>query len=543
MRPLFFLLLLTASVFSARFEVDNATVCPCQFGALHVTTTNIQDTPFTTVLSAQSNLSVFPKTAELRAPANGQTVTVFQTAAACDAAPGDYPVRFEPAGITATVHVNACTGFALSVTPYQGTCQNQHADYAVRVQNLGANPRTVFLGTDLAPGTYVLGQSVFLNASETKTVILSINTNAVPQRLPFKVVARSDDAYQEQPALLDIAACQGIRFLSGTNFTLLEGASGAFTVRLQNLGKSRTVNLRAFCPPFVTPNATTLQLNGSGIADIGFAATNAPLGDYSCTVFAEPADEGKSYTHTFAIHVTPTTPHLSVQPTAIELENGVTQSVAFTLTNTGTPINGSVTFTSTRTQQFEPVPAITLGQEQKTATLTLSGTSNGNATGQLHVGTILVPLNVTVLASTLLFNATVYTVPQGLRVDYTIQNNGPGTLVRLSSRPQTSGPADAFVAANDSATLTLIVPDANATTLFLQLATDRGTYENTVDLTQPQPAPQTGLVSFATPVIAFAAAILLALILLYFLYRESQAGKATATKQSPTNGQKKLTTY
>ncbi|MDP2717178.1 MAG: hypothetical protein Q8P02_00385, partial [Candidatus Micrarchaeota archaeon] len=85
--------------------------------------------------------------------------------------------------------------------------------------------------------------------------------------------------------------------------------------------------------------------------------------------------------------------------------------------------------------------------------------------------------------------------------------------------------------------------------------TDRGTYESTLDIQDKQPAPQTGLVSYATPVIAFAAAILLALILLYFLYRESRQKNdgtpASATPMTPTAtpggtapaGQKTLTSF
>ena len=84
--------------------------------------------------------------------------------AACDVAPGIYPVRFEPAGIEASVRVKDCSGFKLEVTPEQSSCQNEHVLYSVTVRNDADVPRNVSLSTDLNPDAYVLPSSITLLA-------------------------------------------------------------------------------------------------------------------------------------------------------------------------------------------------------------------------------------------------------------------------------------------------------------------------------------------------------------------------------------------
>lgn len=531
MRRVFLLLLFVAAfTTAARFSIANESTCACEFAAFELDVENLQDTPFDTVIEPKSELAITPATLDVRVDGLQTQSFLFHAYAACNQDAGNYAIELPPTGKTTYLTVKACQGIALRVTAAQAVCQNQNADFAVEIENLGATETEVDLGTDLNPGTYSLPKRVTLEPRQKKAVILSVNTNAVPQRLPFKVFARAGDFLESQPAVLDVSACQGIRFLSPNNVTAFEGQNQTVSIQFQNLGKARTVDVQTFCPAFVTAPRTTLALNGSGIAVVPIELRNPPNGAYSCTVFATPSDEGNAYSHTFRVHVQPSQTHVTVQPSSIALEQGVTRPVIFQVDSTGTPVSGNVTFESTITDQLEPVPRMEASETHTFKTLHLRGRILGTATGTLRIGSVNVPTQVEVTRPTLSFNATAFKAPNGVRIDFVVFNTANQTNLALASNPAAQGPQEVFVGANQTTTFTLFVPQ-NATQVFLQVQTDRGTYETHVDASNPRDTPLTGLITFSTPVLTFAAAILLALILLYVLYRESQ--KPNPPRQKP----------
>ncbi|MBI4360343.1 hypothetical protein HY572_01060 [Candidatus Micrarchaeota archaeon] len=532
MRRLFlFLLFIAALTAAARFSIDNESTCACQFAAFELDVENLQENQFTTVIQTRSVLPVTPAKLDVRVEGLQTKSYLFNAYAACDLDLGKYAIELPPTGKTGYLTVKACEGIALRVTSAQAVCQNQHADFAVEIENLGTTPRDVDLGTDLNVGTYSLAQNVHLENRQKKTVILSVNTNTPPQRLPFKVFARSENFLESQTAIVDVSACQGIRYLAPINVTAFEGQNQTVQIQFQNLGKARTIDVQIFCPAFVYAPPVTTNLNGSATASVPIELRNPPHGTYSCTVFGKPSDEGNSYSHTFRITVQPSRPHVTIKPQSIPLEQGVTRPVLFEIDNTGTPVTGNVTFESTITDQLEPVPRLEAGETHAFKTLVLRGRILGQANGSLRIGTQIVPTSVEVTRPTLTFNATVLKAQNGVRVDFVVKNAGNQTNLALASNPATQGPQEVLVGANQTTTFTLFVPQ-NATALLLQAQTERGTYETPVDLSNPQDAPTTGFLTFSTPVLAFATAILLALILLYFLYRESQTKPRASPPQA-----------
>jgi len=147
------------------------------------------------------------------------------------------------------------------------------------------------------------------------------------------------------------------------------------------------------------------------------------------------------------------------------------------------------------------------------------------------------PYNITlkVVQPTLLINATTYQISQGLRVDYVFTNFGPDVRLNIATNPIVEGPATLDLPANTQAFASFKLNATNATThLVLTASTPRGTYVHLQQLYQPKLSPQTGLVTYAIPVLAFAVAVLLALITIYVLHRFTKQSKTKKASNAYT---------
>ena len=426
------------------------------------------------------------------------------------------------------------------MTPQQVSCQNDHVTYAITLENLGDMPRNVSLGTDLNPEAYVLPASVQLSARQQKSVVLSVNTNTMPQRLPFRVVARADDQVVFQHALVDVQACTGFRADGPTELSLVAGQSASFDVRLQNLGVTRIVHVQAFCPSFVQSNASRLSVAANQVVSVTLSAQNAPAGRYSCTVLATTEDDGRTFSHTVTLDVQPTAANYSVRPLAITLEEGVIHRVGFHVENTGRIESASVSFVSNATRVISGPSSLSAAREQDVLfvlttdcsaypfELTRGGARHVCPTsvpGRLTINNQPFSVQVRIVPPTLLFDSKAYAVPGGIRLDFVATNTGNATDLQLSSVPQARGPSTVFVPSGGQAFFSVFV-EGNHSQLVLEAQSDRGTYRHRADLSNPvgggSPGSTTGLITLAAPVIAFSIAVLLALALLYFLYRRSR---------------------
>ncbi|MBI2446184.1 hypothetical protein HYV43_07390 [Candidatus Micrarchaeota archaeon] len=540
---IFFLLVASSALASAiHYSVANQTTCACEFATLKIHAENLQGTLAHEDLTLASELDVQPGFIDVQLqPAQTKIYPVY-VHAACDASPGVYPVRLEPAGIEASVRVKDCSGFSLTVTPEQSSCQNEHVLYAVTVQNDADTPRNVSLGTDLNPDAYVMPSSITLLPREKKSVLLSVNTNTLPQRLPFRVVARAEDQVVQQPAVIDVNACTGFRVEGPSDWSLASGQSASIAVTFQNLGVARPVRVQAFCPSFIQANATRLTVASGQVAAVILAAQSAPAGHFSCTVVATTEDDGRTFSHTVRIDVLPSAANYSVTPSSIALEEDVVQRFTFTIRNTGRLESASVLFESNATRVVSGPSTLSAASEQN---MTFSLTTDCSAypfeltrggarhvcpfavQGQLHVNNQSFPIQIRIVPPTLLFDSKVYSdgsgLPGGVRVDVVATNLGNATDLLLSSQPRARGPARVFAPAGGQAFFSVFVDNVNATQLIIEAQSERGTYRHRAELTQPvaTAGPISGLVTLATPVIAFSAAVLLALALLYFLYRRA----------------------
>jgi|GEM_PF-5345403 len=531
-----FLLASSALASAVRYSVADEAACACQFATLKIHAENLQGDAVHEDLTPSSALFVQPGFLDVRLAPLESKVYPFYVQAACDVSPGDYPVRFEPAGLVASVRVQDCSGFSLQVTPSQSSCQNEHVLYSVTVRNDADSARNVTLGTDLNPQAYVMPSSVTLLAREQKSVLLSVNTNTLPQRLPFFVVARSEDQVLKQPALIDVQACTGFRAVGPADWLLAVGQSASIEVQFQNLGVARPVSIQAFCPPFVQSNASRLTVGSGRTASVTLWAQDAPAGRYYCTVTATTEDDGRSFSHTVRIDVAPSVANYSVEPSSIVLEEDVVQRFTFSVANGGRLEGASVSFASNATRTVSGPSSLSPAASQNvTFALTSDcsaypfGLTRGGARhvcpatvqGALRINNQSLLVQVRIVPPTLLFDSKAYRVPEGFRLDVVATNVGNETVLRLSSQPLARGPATVAVAAGGQAFFSLFVDDVNATTIILQADADRGTYRHRADLTQAaaQAGSLTGLVTLSTPVIAFSLAVLLALALLYFLYR------------------------
>ncbi len=537
---LFFVFLLiaasSADLSAVHYSVANGTTCACEFATLKIHAENLQGELAHEDLTLISALDVQPGFFEVRLqPAETKTYPVY-VHAACDVAPGVYPVRFVPAGIEASVRVKDCSGFRFEVTPEQSSCQNEHVLYSVTVRNDADVPRNVSLSTDLNPDAYVMPASITLQAREHKSVLLSVNTNTLPQRLPFRVVARADDQVLTQPALIDVQACTGFRAEGPAQWSLSAGETASIEVKFQNLGVSRPVRVQAFCPPFVQSNASRLTVASGQLASVTLSAQTAPAGHYSCTVIATTEDDGRTFSHTVRIDVLSSSANYSVLPSSIVIEEDVVQRFTFNVRNAGRLESGSVSFVSNATRVVSGPSSLSAAAEQNLTFLLTTDCSSypfeltrggarhvcpSSVQGALHINNQSFPVQIRIVPPTLLFDSKAQAVPGGKRLDVVATNLGNATDLRLSSSPLSRGPASVFAAAGGQAFLSVFIDDANATTLTLQADTDRGTYRHRADLSSAGSTPSsvTGLLTQASPVIAFSLAVLLALALLYFLYR------------------------
>lgn len=538
---LFFFLLVglsSAFVSAIHYSVANQTTCACEFATLKVHAENLQGELAHEDLTLISTLDVQPGFFEVRLQPTEAKIYSVYVHAACDVAPGIYPVRFEPAGIEASVRVKDCSGFKLEVTPEQSSCQNEHVLYSVTVRNDADVPRNVSLSTDLNPDAYVLPSSITLLAREHKSVLLSVNTNTLPQRLPFRVVARADDQVLTQPALIDVQACTGFRAEGPALWSLSAGQTASIEVKFQNLGVSRPVRIQAFCPPFVQSNASRLTVASGQAFSVTLAAQTAPAGHYSCTVIATTEDDGRTFSHTVRIDVLPSSANFSVSPSSIAIEEDVVQRFTFTVRNAGRLESGSVSFVSNATRVISGPSSLSSAAEQNLTFLLTTDCSSypfeltrggarhvcpASVQGALLINNQSFPVQVRIVPPTLLFDSKAHSVPGGIRLDVVATNLANATDLRLSSQPLARGPASVFAPAGGQAFFSVFIDDANATMLVLQADTDRGTYRHRADLTAAAstPSPVTGLLTLASPVIAFSLAVLLALALLYFLYRRA----------------------
>ncbi len=532
---------LCSGVSAIHYAVANQTTCACEFATFKIHAENLQGQRVHEDLWLQSELYVQPGFVDVLLEPMQSMIYPVYIHAACTTAPGDYPVVLQPSGVTAYVQVKDCQGFSLTVTPQQASCQNDHVTYGVTVENLGNVPRIVSLGTDLNPDAYVLPGSVELSAREKKSLILSVNTNTLPQRLPFRVVARADESVVYQHALVDVQACTGFRASGPTRLSLTAGQSQSFEVRLENHGATRIVNVQAFCPSFIKSNASRLTVGSGQVVAVLLKAQAAPAGVYSCTVSATTEDDGRTFSHTLQIDVQPTAANYTVRPSSVVLEEGVIRRVGFHVENTGRIESASVSFVSNATRVISGPSSLSAAREQELPfvltpdcttypfELTRGGARHlcpASVPGQLRINNQSFSIQVRIVPPTLLFDSKAYAdgsgLPGGVRLDVVATNTGNVTDLQLSSVPQARSPATVFVPSGGQAFFSVFL-EGNHSSLQLEARTDRGTYRHRADLTAPasggRPGPTTGLITLAAPVIAFSIAVLLALALLYFLYR------------------------
>ncbi len=539
----FLVLAFSSGVSAIHYAVANQTTCACEFATLKIYAENLQDQRVHDDLTLQSELDVQPGFVDVVLEAGQSRIYPVYVHAACTTKPGDYPVTLLPSGVSTNVHVKECMGLSLSVTPEQSSCQNDHVIYAVTVENLGNVPRDVLLGTDLNPESYVMPSSMQLAPREKKSVVLSVNTNTLPQRLPFRVVARAEDQVVYQHAIIDVSACNGFRAEGPASWPLTAGQSTSIDVRFQNLGVSRPVNLQAFCPSFVQANASRVTVGSGQVVRVVLSAQSASAGSYSCTVTASTEDDGRTYSHTVRIDVQSTSANYSVTPLRIVLEEDVVRDVAFRITNTGRVESAALSFKANATRVVSgPTRTSTAAEQDVVFVLTTDCsaypfelTRGGarhvcpvQANGLLSIGTQSFPIDVRIVPPTLLFDSKTYAQPGGVRVDFVATNLANATDVSLSSSPTARGPSTIFVPAQGQAFFSVFV-EGNHSRLELEARTDRGIYRHRTDLSSPSggngsPGATTGLITFAAPVIAFSIAVLLALALLYFLYRRRRKG-------------------
>lgn len=548
-----FLIVFSSGLSAVHYSLANESVCACQFATFKLHAENPVSEPVYSDVLISAPLPI-RSLSELDVQLDGlqSKIIPFDVYAACDAKSADYDIQLMPAGsvpLLASLRVMPCDGLALEVTAQQTLCQNDHADFAVTVRNPSDFPRNVTLGTDLNPDAYSLPQTLQLLPHQNQVVLLRVNTNTLPQRLPFKVVARSDDGvFLEQPALIDVQACTGLRVSGPSDVSLLENASQSFSVEFQNIGAIRTVQLEAFCPAFVRTNASAITLGPSQKAAVAILVQSAPSGSYSCTLRGTSPEDGRVFSHTLVITVTPAVARYSLLPLEFTLEHGVLQNLTFQLHNDGLSESVPVYFESNATTVLSGPSKTVARKDQELVFFTNTDChgydivlTHGGArrdcpeptSGTLKIGGQNPSVRLHVRVPSLVFDSKAYadgsSLPSGVRVDFTVSNTGNATVLQLSGNPASRGPASVSVGAQSQAFFSVFV-DGNASNMdsfVLQAKTDRGIYSTKTDLSRPESAaPATGLITLATPVMAFALAVLLALALLYLLYRHGKVAAA-----------------
>lgn len=531
---LFFLAFLSWPVSGVHYSVSNQTTCACEFATLKLHAENLQGQFVHEDLSLVSNLETQPGFVDVQLEPGQTKIFPVYVHASCQTPPGVYSVSFEPAQVQAWVKVKDCSVLSLTVTPEQSSCQNENVLFSVTVENFADFSRNVSLGSDLNPDSYVLPSFVTLEPRQRKTVVLSVNTNTQPMRLPFLVFARAGDQVVQQAAVIDVGACSGFRADGPLDWPMLAGQNSTIVVRMQNLGVSRLVTFKAFCPSFVRANATRLTLASGQSADVELDAESAPFGSFTCTVLATTEDDGRTFSHTVSIDVRPLVSNYSVEPASITLEEGVVQRFSFGVKNSGRLETASLTFSSNATRVVSG-PSFLSPLEVQNATFALVtdcsaypfNLTRGGARplcpqsveGFLRIDDTLFPINVRIVQPSLVFDSKAYAVQGGVRLDVVVTNLGNATELHLSSLPRARGPATVLVPAFGQAFFSVFV-DVNASRLDLEAQTERGTYLYRADLSVAAGAGSiSGLVTFAVPVVAFSLAVLLALALLYVLYR------------------------
>ncbi len=561
-RLILFFLVFASAATAMHFTASNATTCACNFATVRIAAENLQAEPASQVIAVESPLFISPASFNISLEALEKKAYSVQAYASCGTQPGVYPVSFVGSEKQAFVKVKQCQGFSMVMTAMQSSCQNQHADFAVSLENLGDDARVVSISTDLNPSAYVLPAKVSLGSREKRSVVLSINTNTLPQVLPFKVVARSEDYYEEQPAVVDVRSCTGLRMDGPRLVGLVEDQSIDVALKVLNLGVGRSIKVESFCPPFVRVNASTVLLGSNQFATVLLDVNNAPSGNHTCSISAKSLDDNVQALHTLRFEVTPTRSRYTATPSEISMENGVITNVSFTLRNAGLFSSDPVSFKSpslkvfsgpSKTQKREEQELSFLIQSNLTASTPGQYTQGGyrrpgyvlvagNTTAVLQVGNFTHAIAVDILPPSILFNASVVQVDGGFRVDFVATNLGNETVMRFASVPASQGPLALEMAPDSQQHFSLFVP-GNETSMVLEATTDRGVYRTRVDFSSARPSTTTGLVTFAAPVIAFGVAILLALTLLYLLYRRSKPSASGESPAATGEGQKTLPAY
>lgn len=528
MRLFAFLFLLPLTLASVQYAVADQGTCSCDFATFHLTAENQGDTLYEEVLRLDSNASVFPSTLSVRLePGEKRSYSFFGQAACGGPSKSRITLSDSKTSFFTSLSGKTCDGVLLSVTPAEQTaCQNQHATFAVRLSNIGRSTQNVTLSTDLNPESYTLAQSASVPSLEDLTYILTVNTPTIPQRLPFKVFAQGNGFDQMQPAILQVNACEGIALEGPDRLTLSVNQSSGLSFTLRNLGLSRRIHVESFCPDFVTKTDHTLLVNATGSFGFSLNVTAAVPGTYACAVFATAEGESRSYSQTVRLDVegAKKAGGLELLQKTDRIEQNLDAPVTFTLNNTGKRVTVNARLRLSGAQILTVSRNATVDQG-KTAdlTFTVRGQVLGRLNGSLLLNDTAYPVSLEVIPASLTVEGTTYSTPSGLRVDFTLTNYGNATRVELSTQPAAQGPPGFLDLPQNTQGRLSYVLNTTASALVLSMETNRGTFAVAQPLNNPRPLPQTGLLSFSTPVLAFAIAVLLALGLLYLLYRRSRA--------------------
>lgn len=536
LRLLALLALIPLSVASVQFTVEDQSTCSCDFSTFRLFAENQGDVLYEEVLRLESNASVFPKTIDVRLePGEKKAFTFFGQAVCGGQSISRITISDPKTSLFTTLFGKICDGFLLSVTPAEQTvCQNQHTTYAVHLSNIGRSTQNVTLSTDLNPESYDLAQTLSLPPFKDRNIILTINTPTVPQRLPFKVFAQGDGFEQTQPAILQVKACYGLAIEGPESITLSANQSTALSFSIRNLGSTRGVHIESFCPDFVVKKDVTALVNATGTYLFSLDVKNALPGAYTCSIFATAQGESRSYSQTVRIEVE--RQHTSngtnivnnrtgdldaVQKTA-RIEQNLETPIEFRIENFGIPKTINARLRLPNSQILTLSRNVTLA---KGTNVYLSFIVRSNMLGRLN-GSLLLneteyPFTLEVVTSKLTVEGTTYKTSTGLRVDLRVTNFGNPTRIDIFSNPATLGPVFLELPENAQGRASYFLNTTEPVLIF-SMKTNRGSYQFAQTLSNPQPLPQTGLLTLTTPVLAFAIAVLLALGLLYLSYRRSR---------------------
>ncbi|MBI5035864.1 hypothetical protein HZC09_00835 [Candidatus Micrarchaeota archaeon] len=520
------LILAPLAAAGVQYSVADQSTCSCDFATFILHAENTGEEKANEVLTITSEAGVYPKTIDVSL-SPGEKRDYFVTAQACDA--GSKKITFSGRKqFSAALSTTACEAFQLIVTAQQSACTAQQAAFNVEVRNIGRNAQNISLETDLSE--YIMPKSVYLAPWEKKSVPLIVNTPTVPQRLPFKVTAYSETGREEETTLLQLSSCEGLSLKAPEKIDVQINTTVTSRFSITNEGKARMIEVKAACPDFVEFSDFSTILNSSETRSFELSMRSSKPGEYTCTIFAKPEGEAKTYAKTIVISVFSPTPIISVSPVFFEVEKDVETPITFTIRNTGAQ-------TTLRTSLEANASVYTAGKNLTLKTseerkLTYVVKAANTTKSKLRLGNETHGFELRAIEPVLTINASAHNTSEGVRIDYVFTNLGNATSLNIASEPIMQGPAKLEIPARSQLFASYLLPE-NVTEVTLAARTADKTYSYKLSVPEEQsPSAQTGfVVAASTPVMAFGAAILLALLIIYF------------SRRPPKQEQKKITMY